>query len=750
MLEWSRSDRLFLLLTALVASVVAWFGLGLSGVDLTAPLLYNGDALAIAAHFKTAAETGWYESQSLLGAPAGQVYHDFPTADNVHFLAASILGALTGGAWPLAMNLYFFLGFPLAAVASAWFFRKVGLGRGTALALAVVFAIAPYHFQRSISHLWLASYYTIPLAMFLVVEVLRGNPLAAIDRSRSGIRRVLTATNVRTALIVVVTGSAQSYYAVFFLVLLAIAGLYRLVVDRRWRTFWIAAGTGAATAVVMLANMAPDVLYRLAAGANPIGFERSPIESEIFALKLTQLLMPWPGHRIDALQQARLLYDSHYPLISEQPALGAIAAAGLVALFLVLAFTAAAWGRRGAPTPRMVALAHLALLVFVAFLFSTVGGLSTIISFATDALRGWNRMVIVIGLLSLAGIGLVIDAVIARAVRRASRPVLWHRMVAAVAAGALIVVGFVDQTPRDPQATYAPDQARFASDQAWFGKIESALPDGALVLQLPYQPFPEGLSALGILSNEALIPYLNTSTIRWSGGGIKGRPVSDWPMMIERLPPEEIAILAAAAGVDGIHVDFRDLTPARRDELDAGLRGIPGVDVIERDDGTAAFYDLRSLSDLPQELDVDDALATAAGASTVDPVTARANADTPAIVSDDGTQIVWHYVADDDALPPSIVLVSDRASSTRITMQVALRGTWDGDVRLVLPDGTSAELDPDGTTTTVTTTIDPGTTELMITGMTGDFDITQLIVLDDAQLRYLDAVRERIAVVPAW
>ncbi len=73
---------------------------------LDVPFLYRGDALPTGAHFKTVIETGWYEYQPALGAPLGQTYHDFPAADNLHMIAARIIGFFVPD-WPVAMNLYF-------------------------------------------------------------------------------------------------------------------------------------------------------------------------------------------------------------------------------------------------------------------------------------------------------------------------------------------------------------------------------------------------------------------------------------------------------------------------------------------------------------------------------------------------------------------------------------------------------------------------------------------------------------------
>ena len=48
---------------------------------------------------------------------------------------------------------------------------------------------------------------------------------------------------------------------------------------------------------------APTALHHLRKGANPLAFSRSALESEVFALRPVQLLIPHVTHRLEALQQ---------------------------------------------------------------------------------------------------------------------------------------------------------------------------------------------------------------------------------------------------------------------------------------------------------------------------------------------------------------------------------------------------------------------------------------------------------------
>ena len=581
-----------------IATVVATFlGLRLWQADLRVPFAYHGDAVAIAAHVKTVLETGWYEFQPLLGYPAGQTYHDFPTADNLNFAAAHVLGWFTSD-WALATNLYYLVGFPLAAVAMVWFLREVGVSRAVTVAMSVLFAVAPYHFLRGVGHLWLASYFTLPLGLVVVLRAVRGEPLWGRGRRGGPVLGLLTGRGAVTVLCVGLVATASSYYAVFLLVLLASAGVAAWLRERDWRRFVGAAVAGLTTVAVTLANMLPDVLYKAQHGPSATGLVRDPAEVEIYALKLAQLLLPVPGHRVDLLAALRSRYDTSYPLVSEQPALGVVAAVGLVICFVVVAYTLGAQGarRRAELTAEQVAstvtIAHLSMLTFVAFLCATVGGLATFLSFVTASLRGWNRMSIVIAALCLAVVGLVVDAAVRAWARRVQPRPAVRRAAAWSVAGALLVVGCADQIAPGAVPDYDGTRAAFEADAAWVAAVERQMPPGGAVFRLPHAGFPETSPVNGVADTEQLKLYLHSATLHWSGGGIKGRAVTDWAAGVAQEEPAELVESVTLAGFDGIVVDRAAYGLERAGQVEAGIAARVGVSVAESADGRFALFTL--------------------------------------------------------------------------------------------------------------------------------------------------------------
>ena len=585
----------------------------------TVPFNYSIDALSSAGHFKTTLGTGWYEFQPDLGAPYGQHYHDYPFTDDLHPLMIKVFG-LFSHSWPVVFNLYYVAGYPLAALAAVWFLRRCQLSSRLAVVLAVLFAVAPYHLWRNENHFFLGEYYALPLALGVVLAVGRGEPIwgrrrGSADggsaegtgtgtrggfRSFAGLRRVTGLVGGRgvgttVALILVVADGA--YYGVFTGLLLAAAAALAFYGHRNRRRLFGAIAAGGVLAATFVALSLPDIVARRATGPNPGALVRYPRDSEVYALKLASLVLPAPGHPIPWLASLRTYYDTNYPLPSEQPALGLLAAIGfllLLAVPLIRLFRRPPEPLGPAAAARAATVTVLAALTWVSFLTATTGGFGTLISFGTDSIRGWNRMSIVLMLFALAGLGLFVQDRVARRDRRdraRGRPPGGRRWLP-VLATALLVFGVFDQSSSVGVPDYAATARTFQADQQFFQAIQADLPAGAMVFQTPYIAWPEAGQVLyGAVENDQLIPFLHTQTVRWSGGGIKGRPQIDWTRTVSDEPVEQMTHDLAVLGFGGVLLD-RAATPDNGTSRQDDLTRVLGAPTHDQQDGRFVYFSL--------------------------------------------------------------------------------------------------------------------------------------------------------------
>ncbi|MDR1998868.1 MAG: hypothetical protein LBQ06_02855 [Frankiaceae bacterium] len=587
----------FYLLLGVASAAAAIRQTGVSRRGWGIPLSYSGDALSVGAQFKAVLEQGWYYWNPALGAPGGQQYRDYPMADNLHLIVARMLGLATDQ-WAVALNAYYILTFALTAMAGAWFIRLVGGGWTSSFAFGWLYGFAPYHFQRGEDHLYLAAYYPVPLVAGLAFQILRGRPIWA---RRPSARRWnplgwATARTGQTLLILAITGTASSYYSVFALFFLVLAGLGATASRRSWRPGLAAAPAMGALLAAMLANMAPNLLYERSRPPNIAALIRTPEATEIYALKFAQLVLPVQWSRIPALLRLRAGYDRDWPLPSEAPQLGLIAAAGF--LFLIgtaLAVVLPVAGRAGAGrSPVWAAQSRLAFLTVGGFLVGTVGGVSTLFALLVSGeIRAWNRISIFLSLFALAAAALGADRggrAVARRVR-ARGP----RGAAAATAGVCalaVLVGMWDQVPPRPGDVLRAQESQWRSDDVFARQIAAAVPPGSMIYQMPYMPFPENGPIEGIDDYQLLRPYLHSSGLRWSYGGIKGRPQADWAAEISAMPADRMLVALAAAGFAGIYLDRAGIAPDQRAGLEADIARIAGAAPITSPNQDMAFFSL--------------------------------------------------------------------------------------------------------------------------------------------------------------
>jgi hypothetical protein len=576
-----RLELAWVLATALVATVVAIVDLKLWKMHARVPIFdVSGDGAYYLATVKDVVEHGWFWHNPDLGAPFGQANFDFaaPFGDVVHYVIVWTLGVVLGDP-VVVFNAFFLLCFPLIAMVAYGVLRDLGAMPVAALVAGVLFAFLPYHLARNQTHLFLTSYYAIPLAVWLVVTVAEGRRL--IDRTAR--RRTLLVVGI-----CVVVGAASNYYAVFaLLVLLTVVPVAALA-----RRSWSIALQGAAVVAIVAASFAlchsPAIVYPLVHGANEDVAKRGPEESELFGLKLAAMVIPRPNHRIGVMAERGRIYAGHTPLRSEgfDPALGTVATLGLVAALLVLLATGLAGAAASARRSRIATAGAVAL---VSFLIGTVGGGSALIAYElSPQVRAWNRLSLVIAFAALLTVALLLTALGDRL--RGRGRAAWMLAAVAVAVGA---IGLFDQTSRSDAPAYASIAAAWKVDGDFVSAIENRVPAGTEVLQLPYMGYPENGPLNAIADYELFKGYLHSTRLRWTYGAIHGRP-SDWLGYQRALTPGQLATAAAAAGFGGVYLDRNGYVANDAQAMADALGSVAGAGTsFASADGRLQFFDLR-------------------------------------------------------------------------------------------------------------------------------------------------------------
>jgi phosphoglycerol transferase len=540
-----------------LALLIACLVLEVWNADLHVPFDYSGDAAFTAAVVKNAVDDGALWTNDELGAPRGEELYDFPVfaGDNAQLAMVRAIGLVARD--PIvALNLFYLLTFALAALTAYAVLRRLQVGLPAALAASVLYALLPYHFLRGEDHLFLAAYWAVPLGCFVVLSVFADAPLVTPFRSRR------TLAIVAACLVI---GSAAVYYAAFTLVLLAVAAALAALARRSARPLVTAAVLGGAIVVALVVNFAPAVVDRVREGSNP-AVERFAFETEVFSLRPLQLVLPIPDHRLDFLGDLTERYEKQIGVTEASfAALGVVGAVGLLVLLVTLLVAAV----RPGPPEGDPLLRYAAVSALVALLFGMTGGLAPIISYLiSPQLHAWNRISVFIAFFALLAVALLVD--------RLRGAVVW------AAAAVLVVVGAFDQTSGAMTPRYAEVEREWRSDGAWVADVDSALPEDATILELPYVPFPSSPPVGRMVDYDHVRPYLHSDDLRWSYGAMKGRPEDLGDL-------DDHVREAASFGYDAVMVDrfgYPDNGAAVEAELRAIAKGAP----IESSDGRRVLY----------------------------------------------------------------------------------------------------------------------------------------------------------------
>jgi phosphoglycerol transferase len=477
------------------------------------PLSYSGDGLYYLAMAETSAESGalpflWKEAPRL-NAPRGAEWNDFPIVNELVWSLLGISRRLFGIAgatlWPtLLAHLLAAAAFYLAA-------RWRGGGRPASAVLALVFALSPYILRRGYIHLNLAFAWHLPLAVLVALW-------AAEEEGLKERKRLLL--GIATA---VFCGLQATYYALFFLLLLAGAMAAQALAGRR-REIVRPALLGVLTVILAAAGNLDSLTYGWAHGENPAAVERSLEEVEVYSLKPVELFLPrgrfapWLGKTADRLYYSQLSRNAE----SGSTYLGVV---GGVALLLLLAATLAALlqPERRRPPPE-------AWPAILGFLFAISGGAGTAIAIAgIHVFRAGNRVSILLLAIALLFAARVIGG--------------WRPRTRAAALALIAAVALFDQLPRRDLEFEAFEKTLYEGDARMAAELESAMPGGA-IFQLPLADYPEGRPVGPLEPYELLRFYVHSKTLRFSYGAHKGRGDDAWQREILALPwPEAFARL---------------------------------------------------------------------------------------------------------------------------------------------------------------------------------------------------------------
>ena len=553
--------------------------------DLHVPLVYGHDASEIHLYVKTIIDNPWVFTNEYLGAPGTLEMQDFPVCSNVHLLFMKGMAVLTHDPF-LIVNWYYLLSFPMIACTFLFLMRSLGVRAFPALVFSIAYCFLPGHFKRGTCHLFLATYFMIPVFTCMMAWLLTDDRYLVYRREATG-RLAINWPSRKTWLTIIgclALGSDFPYYPLFAILLCPFAVGIAIYLEKSRRAAFASLALLGLMVGSFAANLAPTFLYHAKHGPNPSGLHVTNhpwTDTEIYAMKVVQLLLPTDHHVIRGF---RNLHDEYYAKTNTTTdlnvmALGTVASLGFLGVLLRL-LTPDLISARG----RVYYL--LGVLTVVAFLFGSVGGFGTLMNLLwIKTSRSYDRISIFIACFALVAIALWFDDLIERL--RASRSLrfLPHAMLVG-----LLVVACGENSRGEFTPPSEGIAAELRRDASFVREVEASVPPGSKIFQLPYVSFRSyEVCKEKMLGFDHFRGYLHSKTLRWSFGAMHGRPTDQFHAYLSSLTVTDRVEALIALGFAGIHWDRFGYTDKK---AEAELAALLAVEPIASGDGRFAFYPL--------------------------------------------------------------------------------------------------------------------------------------------------------------
>jgi phosphoglycerol transferase len=393
-------------------------------------------------------------------------------------------------------------------------------------------------------------------------------------------------------------GLSYIYYSFFSCLLLGAAGVLGWLRTRRVATLKLAAAGLLLILTGTAVGLAPSLLYWREHGRIPELQYKAASESDAYGLKLRHLLLPIPDHPFAPFRAlARTAAEARFPLENENTTtrLGTVGSLGFLGLLAYVVGSAAGLVRR-----EHALLGAAAALTVVALLVAQVGGFGSLFSLlVTPDIRAYNRIFVFIAFFSLLAAGLGIECLQGANIgRRPDRAVLVRGGVLV----ALLLAVFDQATTTALRRSYPGYARRFDLHEEFVRRVESRLPTGAMVFQLPHTGMP---AEKGSAVYDHGFAYVHSRALRWSWGAWTGRN-GNWQAEVQRLEPTMLVRTLALAGFSGVWIDrFRydpegapsrqGQPPPARSNPEAAIARAAGDAPETSLDGRYAFISLESV-----------------------------------------------------------------------------------------------------------------------------------------------------------
>jgi hypothetical protein len=201
-------------------------------------------------------------------------------------------------------------------------------------------------------------------------------------------------------------------------------------------------------------------------------------------------------------------------------------------------------------------LVFLLLGVIFTPLVGSMGGLGPILNmFSVSPIKSWERFAVVFEIFALFLVALIVhlsDFSISNMIRNFRKPTFgklpkYAISVLLVTTSALTLLWSL---PLDFDKSTSFSVSQHKSDRDFFEAVEKNV-GNSMVFSFPVEIYPEGPEVCSSIPYASMVGFMYTTTVRWSGGAIRGRD-GMWQAAINAMPLAEATNRLADMGFAGM------------------------------------------------------------------------------------------------------------------------------------------------------------------------------------------------------
>ena len=599
-----NKNNLSLFIIIISVFIIQFLFLDFSNINLNEPIVYAGGDNIVHFYYIKA-----YIKKELLlnlnlSAPNFLNLNDYPImlGEQFHFYVYKFFNFLFKNNNFFIINLYFLLKFYIIALISFFALRKFSITETSSIFGALIFSFVPIAFYRFFGHFFLGIYFSIPLAVLLIKNI--------IDFKTNDSFSKFFKYNFFIIILISISGVHFIFFTIFYLICLSVIFLLKKTEKNIYVNLSIFSIILIITSCLLFSYDTLNFIFKDT--INQIISKRSLFLSETFTLKPISLFLPIENHYLNFFSKLRLVWNSSY-FNGENiyNSAGIISSIGL--LFLV--FLPVIYGLRNFSSSNSIInflkmgiddIANVKLLSFFvisSLIFFSFGGFEIIGLKLFPFMRSYSRVSIFLCFFGIICFCILLDSILYNKLKLKKNGLLAILLIIT-----FLTLGLFDQIgKRGPLQQLHPD---FYSDQSFFKKIDKSLPKGSMVFQLPVMPFPEHPPMSKMLDYDHLRAYVHSENIHWSYPAMRGRNTLKWQIDItetpiikniiqvnlnqwknyhKNIPIEKIINNLSAYGFKGIYIDrfgFEDNGIAIEKALNEKLKSKP----IISDNQRMSFY----------------------------------------------------------------------------------------------------------------------------------------------------------------